>query len=283
MAAIIISVVNKTYSQIDEDLVSFSYMLAPIGNDELEFNKTNIEVNLPFAIKRGILTNNMGADFFQVQYNVDNYFSTEELEKFYDIHYGLSYTLPISNSWVLNGQFKTSLVSNLSDKLDFDDLYFSGEVSTIKKINFIGNSASLKFGVMYSAITGKPKVLPTVIFTKQVSDKFTYSVGFPKTFTEFKLNERSSFSSFLQMDGFYSNLSNSILVNDLKEANKASFSSTFIGIEYSHRMDILWDIFFKTGYSINNDFSLRDSNGNEFFDFDLKSRPFFLTGIKYNF
>lgn len=283
MAAIIISVVNKTYSQVDDDLVSFSYMLAPIGNDEIEFNKTNLAINIPVTINNGVLTNNVGLDFYQVQYNADNNFSTEDLEKFYDLHYGLSYTFPISNTWFLNGEFKTSLVSNLSDQLDFNDLFFSGEVSTIRKINLNGKPASLKLGVMYSAITGKPKVLPAVSFTKQVSEKFTYSIGFPKTYTEYKINERSSFNSFFQLDGFYANLSNSILVNDLKEARKASFSSTFLGIEYSHRMDNLWDIFFKTGYSINNDFSLRDSNNNEFFDFDLKSRPFFSTGIKYNF
>lgn len=283
MAAIIISVANKTYSQTDDNMFLFNYTLAPIGNDGIEFNKTNFAVNIPVALKKGFLTNNLGFNYYKVQYKNDYSFSVENLTKFYDIYYGLSYTYPISSDWVLNGQLKTSIVSNLADAIDFDDLYLSGEVSVTRKINADEKPALLKVGVMYSAITGQPSVLPVMSYTKQVNEKFTYCIGFPKAFAEYKINENSSLNSFLMLEGFNANLANSLFINNSNEVSKASFSSTSLGIEYNHRMDNSWIISFKTGYSLYNNYRLKDSEDNEFFDFNTKSRPFFSTGIKYNF
>jgi hypothetical protein len=283
MAAIIISLANKSYSQFDDGVLSFNYMLAPIGNDGTEFNKTNLKINIPVTLKRGLLNNSLGLDYYQFEYNKDYSFSTEGLSKFYDIHYGLMYSYRASSNWVLNGQLKTSIVSNLADAIDFDDLYLSGEVSVTRKINEEEKPALLKIGLMYSAITGQPSVLPVMSYTKLVNEKFTYSIGFPKAFAEYKINGTSTLNSFLLLDGFYANLTSPLFINNFNEVSKASFTSTSLGVEYNHIMDNSWIISFKTGYSLNNNYTLKDSKGNDFFDFNTKSKPFFSTGIKYNF
>jgi len=282
MVAIIISVANKTYSQVDKDLFSFNYTLMPIGNDGVDFYKTDFNANIPIKLKSGSLTNNVGLDYYQMNYNNAYSFSTEGLTKFYSINYGLSYTYPWSDKWSINSQLQASIVSSLANTVDFDDLFLSGELSVTKKTKEKDKFASLTFGVNYSAITGKPRILPTISYTKSVNDKFSYGIGFPKAYAEYQINDINSLNAFLLADGFYANLNNPIFVNTTNEARKASFSSTSLGVEYNYTMDDFWIISFKTGYSLYNDLTLINSDGTEVFDFDTHAKPFFSTGIKFN-
>lgn len=284
MIVLIIFSGNKSYSQFNESNFSFNYTLAPIGNDGIDFYKTDIKLSIPIKLKKGILVNSLGLDYYQLNYKNDYSFTTTDLTTFYGINYSLMYIYPLSKQWSLSAQVRSSIVSNLTGGIDGDDFLINGGLFAIKNIGTKEKPSRLMFGIGYTTIAGTPQILPTINYTKHVSDKFSYGIGFPNTYAEYKINDRSALKSLLWLNGFYANLSNPIFVNTTDMASKVSFTSASLGLEYNYNMDKSWIISFKGGYSFYNDYSLFDSDGDRgdtVFDFDTTSKPFFSTGIKY--
>lgn len=282
MAAVIISVANKLYSQVEDSVFSFNYTMAPTGNDGVDFYVTDFAASIPIKTKKGLLTNSVGFGHYDVCYNDNFGFTTESVSDFYNMSYGLMYAYPLSHEWILSAEAKTSIVSNLEGSIDYGDLFLFGELSATRKIGSSEKNASLTLGVNYSAVTGKPRVLPTVSYIKSVNEKFSYGIGFPKTFTNYKINNMSSLKSFLMVDGLYANLNTPTFVNASEKVSKASLVSTSFGVEYNYVMDDFWMVSFKTGYSFYNNYTLTNPEGNKVIDFNTKSQPFFATGIKLN-
>jgi Domain of unknown function (DUF6268) len=281
MVAIVISVANKSVGQSNDTAFSFDYTLAPIANDGIDFSKTDFKMSIPVKLKKGLLVNTIGAEFYKFNYTKDYNFLTTDLSTINDISYGLEYTHSISDTWRLNTQAKASIVSNLTTYISYNDLLFSGEASITKIINEDTQEA-LTIGLNYSAITGRLRMLPTINYTKRVSDKFSYGIGFPDAFAEYKMTDLSTLKSSLSVDGFYSNLSTPIFVNATDKANKASFSSASLALEYHYKMDAYWGMLLKGGYALSNRYKLIDSENNTIFNFNTKPEPFFSAGIRFN-
>ncbi len=281
MIAFIISVANKSIGQSNGTTFSFDYTIAPITNDGIDFNKTGFKMSIPVKLKNGLLLHALSTDIYQFNYTNNYGFSTTDLSIVNDINYTLKYTHSFSDTWRLNSQTGISIVSNLAADISYNDLLLSAEVS-ITKIIKKHTPEALTVGLNYSTITGRPRILPIINYIKQVSEKFSYGIGFPKTFVEYKVTDLSTLKSSLSVDGFYSNLSHSIFVNVTDEANRASFSSTLLSLEYEYKMDNYWNIVFKGGYALSNTYKLVDYEDNTIFNFNTKPEPFFSAGIKFN-
>lgn len=282
MMAFVISTVSECIAQVNEIVFSFDYSLAPIGNDGIDINKTSFGVSIPVKIKKGEIINTLKVGLHELDY-ADNYqFSTTNLSEFKDFSYTLKYIYPLFDTWNLNAEAQASLVSNSLKSITDDDFFIGGEVSIVKLLNPENTSETFSFGVMYTTITGEPRFLPTMYYINQVNDKFLYRIGFPKTSATYKLNDLSVFKSSLSMDGDYFNLSPPVSMSTVIEANKASFSSTSLALEYHYKMDDHWSILFKGGYSFNNKYKLFDTANTMVFDFDTTPKPIFSAGIKFN-
>ncbi|MFD0989023.1 DUF6268 family outer membrane beta-barrel protein [Mariniflexile jejuense] len=282
MVAFIISVGNKTYAQLSENLASFNYGLAPIGHDDIDFYKTDFKFNIPTTLKKGVLTNSLGFNNYRFNYTTDFSFSTEAISNLYDISYGLKYQLPITKTWLLTTSAKAAIVSNLTNAATKNDLLFTGDVFVAKTLGNEENPETLTLGLSYTTITGKPSLLPTVSYTKQVTNKFSFGVGFPKTFANYTINAINAIQLVFLVDGFYANLNDKIRVNQTTNADKISFSSTSLALAYNYEMDDYWGISFKGGYAFSNKYKLLNSDDALVFNFNTTSKPFFSAGITFN-
>lgn len=280
--ALIISVINKTYGQLNENMFSFNYSLAPIGGDAIDFYKTDFRLNIPVELKKGKIINSIDFDCYQLNYTSNYSFETFNLSRFYNISYGLNYIYPVSNTISLSTKAEVSIASNLINTVNSDDLLLLGDLFISKKLKGETSKETLAIGVSYNVITGKPKILPIVSYTKQVSDKFSYSIGYPETYANYKINSVSALKSLLSIDGVYSNLNSLTYINATTETNKASLTTTSLGLEYNYKMDGFWAVSFKGGYSISNKYTLLNNNDDEVFNFNTGSRPFLSAGIKFN-
>lgn len=279
---LVLCFVTKSYSQIDPSPFSLDYTLAPLGDDDFDFYKTSINFKVPIKLKKGILVNSVKADFFELQYHNNHSFTTDDLNNFYNFNYGLMYSYPINKKWNISAKAGISAVSNFTSGLNSDDLLFNSGVFMAKKGGTIKNPSLLMFGVGYTAISGKPRVLPFINYTKKVSPKFSFGVGFPNLFARYRMDDKNSLKTSLSMDGFYSNLSNSVAVDAFNEAEKALFRTVMLDVEYQYWMSDFWAITFKTGYSVYSIYELEDANNNTVYEFDATSKPYFSTGIKFN-
>lgn len=282
MVAFIISVGNKIYAQLSENLASFNYGLAPIGHDNIDFYKTDFKFNIPTVLKKGVLTNSIGFNNYRFNYTTDYSFSTEAISTIYDINYGIKYQFPIAKAWLLTTNAKAAFVSNLANAATKNDLFFTGDILIANSLGNEENPETLTLGVSYTTITGKPSLLPTVSYTKQVTNKFLFGIGFPKTFANYSINTINAIQLAFLVDGFYANLNDEISVNQTIKANKASFSSTSLALAYSYKMDDYWGISVKGGYAFSNKYKLLNSDDAMVFNFNTTSKPFFLAGITFN-
>lgn len=282
MLAFIISVGNNTYAQLSESKFSFIYGLAPIGHDDIDIYKTDFELSIPINLTKGELINSVGFDSYCFNYTKDFGFSTDNITKFYDLNYGLKYKLPVTATWLLTTSAKAAIVSNLTNTINSNDLLFTGDLLLTKTFGEVEKEEALTFGVSYTTITGTPKVLPNVSYTKQVSEKFSFGIGFPETFANYKITDISSIKSIFLVDGFYANLNNNIGINTTINAEKVAFASTSLGLVYSYMMDDYWAINFKGGYALSNNYKLLNNEDATIYNFNTTSKPFFSAGIILN-
>jgi len=271
----------KGYTQLDRNLFSFEYTLAPISNNGIDFSKTAIKLNIPTKLKKGKLFNSIGFNYSQLNY-YDVNINDKDLEKFYGVNYGLTYMYPLSGKWKISTQGGISIVSNLTNSISSDDLLFRGGITAIKKGGTINKPSKFMFGLGYTTFSGMPRLLPIISYNKQVNEKLSYRIGFPNTFTKYKFNQQKSLKFGLRLNGFYANLSNPVNATVTETSNKASFRTVSLGLEYNYWMSDIWAIFFKGTYSFYNKYELLDNNNNTTYDFGLEPRPYFSTGIKLN-
>lgn len=272
----------ESYSQFDKELLSINYTYAPTGNDDHDFSKIDMRFGLPIKLKNGFLRNSVNFNYFKTNFEDDISFNTTDLEQVYGINYGLMYTHNLSDKWGLNLRGGVSLTSNLTDKISGDDLQFIGGVTAVKRGGTFDKPSKFVFGLGYATITGKPRVIPLVSFTKRINDKFSYGIGFPRTYALYKVNEKSTLKGMLWMNGYYSNLSDPVDIGYNVDAEKSSFSAIALGLDYSYRLNKLWSIVFKGGYSLKSKYDLLDSENEIIYNFDSSAKPYFSTGVKIN-
>ncbi len=267
----------KGYAQFERDLFSFNYTLAPIGNDDLDFSKTETRFTIPIKLKKGILLNSVGFNHYQFNYgNVK--VNTEDLDEFYRINYGLTYRYPMSDKWNISARGGFTIASNLTENITSEDLLFNGGVTMMRK----GSKSQLMFGLVYSTFTGKPRIHPFIRYTQKVNKKISYSIGFPNTFIKYAFNDQHSLKTNLGLNGFYANLGNPVGIDLNNKANKASFTSGSLGLEHNYWMNDFWAVTFKVGYTLYNKYELKDSANNTVYEFNTDSKPYFSTGLIFN-
>ncbi len=282
MFLIVLIIVKKSFGQFNQELFTVNYTYAPTGNDDHNFIKTDLQLNIPIRLSSGILINTISFNYYQTTFVNDIIFNTVDLEKNYGINYGLMYTFNLSDKWSLAARGGVSLTSNLTNGISGDDLVFNGGLMGVKRGGTTNKPSKLMFGIGYATITGKPRVIPLINYTKKVSEKFSYGIGFPKSNASYNINERSTLKSILWMNGYYSNLSDPVDIGNNNNAEKSSFSAIALGLDYSYRMDESLSIVFKGGYSIKSKYDLLDNDNNIIYSFDSSAKPYFSTGIKFN-
>lgn len=255
----------------------FDYLIAPTGqHDDLNFNKTKLKFNIPLKIRKGKLTNKITLNYYEFDYNT-NIFNNHVLDKYYNIGYQLNYQYPINNKWNFSTSLGASIISNLTASLSSNDIQYTGN-ATIKRV---WKSKSLKIGAQYDVITGEPIVLPFISFENKVNNKFSYGIGFPKTYASYTLNKRSKIKLLAKQNGFYGNISNLIILNNEQRATHLSFTSSSIAFIYNYAMSNNWSFFIKTGYAVANKNYLKNKH-NSIYEFDINNQFYFSSGVKFN-
>ena len=271
----------KGHGQLKRDLFSFNYTLAPLGNDDVDFYKTDFKINIPVKLKKGVLINSVGYDYYQLNY-FNTSFNTRDLDHLYGINYRFTYLYPFIDKWNISAGVGVSIASNLVSSITSEDFLFNGGINAIKKGGTFKKPSLFVFGLEYSTLAGNPRLLPLISYSKKVSDKFSYGIGFPNTYSTYTLSNRNYFNASLWLNGFYANLTDPVGVSIMNDASKASYRAISLGLDYGHQMDDNWAITFKVGYSFQNTYELLDYDNKMVYDFDLGSRPYFSTGIKFN-
>ena len=297
---ILIGIGSKAFSQIENttkkgqdstpigeappDVLNTQFIYSP-GSDDFDFANWHAELNFPVQLKigKGMLMQGLMVDVTSLDYNKSYAVDLSNLDRFYNLAYTFVYDHPLKNNWGLLGLFTPNISSNLAGKLTSEDVSLDGFVMAAKYWGNAEKGSALSFGAGTIRLNGKKMVIPAVAYYRIVNPKFSYSIGFPETFIDYKFNEKSAIKAALLPVGFDANLSQDtpIMINGV-EAKRAQYTSISFNVGYSHTLGGAWKFRANIGYSLTNDYTLVDDNGDELYDFEPETRPEFTIGIAYD-
>jgi len=278
----LIITIHLSYAQELRDVFKIEHTYSPSSND-FDYNSTEFQFNLPVKLKKGFLLNSLSFNYNNLNYNRDYSFNTNALEHIYNIDYALAYSYPLEKSWTITARINPRISSNLKGRFSFDDVLLNGAIVATKRWGERSKGSTLTFGLAYATLSGKPGVVPFVSFKQVINEKLSYSIGFPNTYFQYKLNSKHSIRTGLRVQGFYSNLSgNENPIIDGQSATKIQFRNFLANIEYSYVLTKYWKLNASAGYSFSNEYVLADDDQNELFDFEIDNRSFFTVGVSYD-
>ncbi|MDT0606804.1 hypothetical protein [Croceitalea rosinachiae] len=275
---------SKMHGQSFEfnELVSFEYSLVPsVG--ETEARMFNLSFTTKKATEIGLIGlslsySNHQFSFFEVDNDLEN-----SLEVFHIVEPRFFYSGSIKNNWSLNISMSPILSSSLINDITNEDLIYNGKITISKDWYNNKNFNSFTLGIGRGQILGEPQFFPIISFNKEIGERLSYSLGFPKSGLWYLVNERNLIHLRGMLSGIYANTSATTIFNgDQIQHTKLKFSGLDIGLEHIYRLQPNISATTRIGFLSNNSLELLDSNQNLVYNFEPNGSAYLTMGIKYN-
>ncbi|WP_299106151.1 DUF6268 family outer membrane beta-barrel protein [uncultured Winogradskyella sp.] len=266
------------------DLARLEYSFIPSSKSEDQYTRLRASLNYPIKIKnKDYLI--IGGEYNRILLNLeDEYsFNTHQLKKLHVIDFSLGYTFKTSEKWRLGIQITPRIASTLTSKLTTDDMFLNGGVFAIKDrrdAKDIDKPYRLVLGLTYNSTTGVPFPLPFVSYFRRVNEKWSYSIGVPKSNVKYFFNEKSILQTFAGLDGYFANIQQPITVNE-QVADNISLSVALGGLGYEYCFTKHLIAYSYIGYTFLLSNHLRDDNRDNVYKLNDLNAFYFRSGIKF--
>ncbi len=247
------------------------------NSNSVGLKNATIKINLPLHLKKGRLTNRLFFSKYNLDYNSEEILNTSNIESFKILKYSLEYYTPISNTWSLKTNFSPTISSNFEANITMDDVFFNGSLVFIKS----NEKSIFKIGVVYNVSFGTKKPMPIISYSRKINNKTSYILGMPITKIEYIFNSINKANIYLKPKGFYSNISNNIVLNNNEIAEMVKYQSIQSGISYSHSIDEFWKLSLDAGYQFSSKYELLNNN-KSIYKFKMENSFFVGLNLKFN-
>ncbi|NRD22935.1 hypothetical protein HNV10_06765 [Winogradskyella litoriviva] len=266
------------------DLARLEYSFIPSSKSEDQYTRLKATVNYPIKIKNKQYFI-LGGEYNRIILNLeDEYpFNTSSLRKLHVIDLNLGYTFKASDTWRLGLKITPRIASTLTGKLSGDDFFINGGVFAIKDRTVatdIDRPYRLILGLTYNTTTGVPFPLPFISYYRRVNDKWSFSLGVPKSNLKYFLSENSILQTFAGLDGYFANVQKAMVVNG-QVADNISLSAVIGGIGYEYCFTKHLIAYSYIGYTIRLSNHLRDDNRDDIYSLNDLNAFYFRSGIKF--
>ncbi|WP_299124035.1 DUF6268 family outer membrane beta-barrel protein [uncultured Winogradskyella sp.] len=284
----IISIVSIFCAQFVQaqltDLARLEYSFIPKSNSEDQYTRLRLSLNYPIETKENCYLI-IGAEYNRVILNLeDNYpFDTSLVETINIIDFNVGYTFKTSEKWRLGFRFNPRIASTLTKRISGDDFFFNGGAFAINdrtKDESLKRPYRLILGLTYNATTGIPFPLPFISYYRKPSDKWSFSVGVPKSNIKRFFDEKNTVQAFVSLDGYFAHLQEPSVVNG-KQVDNISLSVIVGGAGYEYLFTKHLIAYAYTGYTFRLNNVLRDNNREVVFELDDLNAFYLRTGIKF--
>ncbi|HEY9169782.1 MAG TPA: DUF6268 family outer membrane beta-barrel protein [Lutibacter sp.] len=249
------------------------------NSNTVGLRNASININLPLILnpKKGMLTNSIFFSKYYVDYNTDEIMNTAAIESFNTIKYTLGYSTKINDTWGFKTNISPTISSNFESDITMDDVFFNGSLAFIKS----SKNDRLHLGLVYNTGFGTNKPIPIISYFRKVNNVFSYMLGMPITKIEYAINTTNQASFYLKPKGFYSNISDNLIINTADKAEKIKYRTIQSGISYSHAIDEYWKLSLDAGYQFSTKYELL-SNNNSVYEFETKDSFFVGLNLKFD-
>ncbi len=248
------------------------------SSNSIGFDNASVTLNLPLKLKGGLLIQRFSYTANTVKYNSEYFFDTSSIEKFKSIKYSLGFIKKVNDLWMYSIQIAPTISSNFESSITFDDVFLNGSLIFIRT----NNTSKLRLGLIYNTGFGMNTPIPVISYSDKITNHFSYTIGMPITKLNYKLSQFDKVTMYIKPKGFYSNLSNNIILNNsLGEVERVKYRTIESGFNYLHSIDDFWKISMNLGYQLYASYNLLNSN-DVVYEFDVENNFFIGVNIKYN-
>ncbi|BAO74559.1 DUF6268 family outer membrane beta-barrel protein [Winogradskyella sp. PG-2] len=266
------------------DLARLEYSFIPNRNSEDNYTRLRASVNYPIKIKdKDYLI--VGAEYNRIILNLeDDYqFDQNNLNRLNIIDLNLGYTFKANENWRLGLKVNPRIASTLTSTITSDDIFLNGGIFAVKDrtdAKDIEKPYRFIFGLTYNTTAGVPFPLPFVSYYRRVNDKWSFSVGVPKSNLKYFFNEHNMLQVFAGLDGYFANIQKPMLINE-RTVNNISLSIVLGGLGYEYCFTKHLVAYSYIGYTFRLNNVLRNENRDEVFKLNELNAFYFRSGIKF--
>ena len=274
------------------DLARVEYTYFPQSDSENSFRRFRTLINAPIRLKKDGSFLVFGAEYrnIDLKYQDSAPFITEDLERFQSFNLSLGYTFKINDVWRFGVRAGTIAASNFEDGVKSDDFLVQAALYFIKDIDMEDQPGTMKnkrliLGLRYSTTAGRPFPLPVINYNVRASEKWSYTLGVPKTNLKYYFNEKNILQSFVTLDGFYANIQDRriFLNSNLDQQTIDNISNTVVlaglGYEYYFTDHLL--LYLYGGHTLINNLRLENEDMEEVYIINDTNSFYMRGGIKF--
>jgi hypothetical protein len=274
-----------SYSQTS-DLLRLEYLNIPNSSTKNSINRYRILVQAPLKVSEGNYIV-IGGDYRYIDLKIQNVpFTTDDLSSVQTIEGSIGYLHKVKESdWFYGVKIGARLATNFNSKLILDDYLYLASAYAIRDRTKEGKAEKpnrLVLGLDYSTTPGRNYPLPIINYYREFAPNWTYTLGVPKTNIRYKFDDKNHIQSFVTLDNFYANIQGNKVI-DGKLAENISTTQVLMGLGYEHYFTKHLLYYGYAGYTISNDYRLRNNNRDEIYKIEEKNSLYFRTGIKFKY
>ena len=175
------------------DIARLEYSLIPKSKSEDVYTRLRALINYPIKLKNESYVF-IGGGYNRIILNLaDEYpFDVSQFGTINIIDLNFAYTFEATQNWRLGFKFNPRIASTLTKKITKDDFFINAGAYAIKdktKDKTIEKPYRLILGLTFDATTGIPFPLPFVSYFRRVNEKWSFSLGVPKSNVKYFFNE----------------------------------------------------------------------------------------------
>lgn len=259
------------------DNFTFQYTTAPsIGKHQLDTYQYAGHVHSNVLSLKSRFTIDYSNNRFQF-FDLGQNFDYKTIDDLHRIQLSWAGTKPIFGSWSLFFQSTPQLASNFNEPLSNDDLVFEYAFGLKKE----WKTSSLIAGIMRSTVFGEPTIVPLFSYRKQLGNRTTFQIGFPKTFLKTEISDRHGLCMGIAADGYYYNISGDIGLLHT-EATKMEFSRLDYFLKHTYSIQPGISTIVQLGFYGENDLQITNENSETLYNFQTNESVYFSMGLEIN-
>tara|TARA_R110001632_G_scaffold195863_1_gene317536 strand:+ start:2673 stop:3503 length:831 start_codon:yes stop_codon:yes gene_type:complete len=268
------------------DIARIDYTIIPGVGSDVEYTRSRFLFNAPIKLKAEETYLLLGLDYRNIHLSFDDTnsaFNKGDLSDFQIMDFNIGFTQPITDTWRLGLRITPGISTNLTAKaLSFEDVTFSADVLFIKEKVVDGvKKERLILGVSYSGNRGYNFPLPFVSFYRKWDPKWSFSVGIPKSNLQYHFSTKHRLKTYIELDGFTSNVQNGLVINDSEKATSINMSLIVGGLQYEYHLTKHWQLYARTAYIFSVRSKLRNQDRDNIYTITNASTAYLRTGIRF--
>lgn len=277
LGVFLLMIVSTTGKAQDFEIFSAGINATLNNSNSVGLKNATININLPLKLKKGVLTNSVLFSKYYLDYNTDETMNTTTIESFKTLKYTLGYFTKINDIWGFKTNISPTISSNFESGITMDDVFLNGSLAFVRS----SKKSSLHVGLVYNTNFGTNKPIPIISYSRKVNNTVSYKLGMPITKIEYIINTTNKANFYFKPKGFYSNISDNLIINTIDKAEKVKYKSLQTGVNYSHAIDEFWKLSLDAGYQFSTKYELLNNN-KSVYEFETKDSFFVGLNLKYD-